>query len=431
VALTGRAALLALVGVGWVGLVQPSWAGIWVWLAVVAVVVLVDAALAASPRAVHVTRSTTPSVRLGSPATSTLTLDHTGRRRLRAVVRDAWQPSAGAEGDRHHVVVPTGERRRVTTTLRPSRRGDRLADRVTIRSSGPLGVAARQRSLEVPGRLRVLPPFTSRKHLPSRLARLREIDGRSSVNIRGQGTEFDSLRDYVPGDDVRSIDWRATARRRQVVVRTWRPERDRRVLLVLDTSRTAAARVGDAPRLDAAMDAALLLAALASKAGDRVDLVAVDRRVRAQVAGASATSLLSSLVTAMAPLEAELVEADWSVAVGAITGRLSRRALVVLLTPLEAAAIEEGLLPVLGQLTRRHQVIVASVSDPEAERMRGLRETAEDVYDAAAAERSGLDRERVTRLLTRLGADVVDAPPDDLPPRLADRYLALNAAGRL
>ena len=129
--------------------------------------------------------------------------------------------------------------------------------------------------------MRVLPPFTSRKHLPSRLARLRELDGRRLALIRGQGTEFDSLRDYVPGDDVRAIDWRATARRQAMVVRTWRPERDRHLLVVLDTARTAAGRVGDAPRLDAAMDAALLLAALAARAGDRVDLLAYDRQVRA------------------------------------------------------------------------------------------------------------------------------------------------------
>ncbi len=428
---TGRAAGLALAGVGWVGLVQPGWGGVLVWLAVLGVAVAVDVALAVSPRGLDVSRATNPAVRLGEPTQSVLTLANTSRRRFRGVVRDAWQPSAGATADRHRVSLPASERARVTTALRPTRRGDRRADRVTVRSLGPLGVAGRQRSREVPGRLRVLPPFTSRRHLPSRLARLREIDGRSVTNIRGQGTEFDSLRDYVEGDDVRSIDWRATARRRQVVVRTWRPERDRRVLLVLDTSRTAAARVGDAPRLDAAMEAALLLAALASRAGDRVDLVAVDRRVRARVEGASASTLLSSLVTALAPLEAELVEADWSVAVGAVTSRLSHRALVVLLTPLEAAAVEEGLLPVLGQLTRRHQVVVASVADPELDHLRSRRDTAEQVYDAAAAERTGLERERVERLLSRLGADVVDAPPDDLPPRLADRYLELKAAGRL
>jgi uncharacterized protein (DUF58 family) len=117
------------------------------------------------------------------------------------VVRYAWPPSAGAHTQRQAVEVPSGERRRVTTVLRPTRRGDRHAGRVTVRAFGPLGLAASQGSHEVPWSVRALPAFESRKHLPSRLARLRELDGRASVLVRGQGTEFDSLRDYVVGDD--------------------------------------------------------------------------------------------------------------------------------------------------------------------------------------------------------------------------------------
>ena len=160
-----------------------------------------------------------------------------------------------------------------------------MTDRVTVRTLGPLGLAGRQGAVDVPGTLRVLPAFPSIKHLPSRLARLRELDGRAAVRVRGQGTEFDSLREYVSGDDVRSVDWRASARSRSVVVRTWQPERDRRLVLVLDTGRTSAGRVDDAPRLDAAMDAALLLATLASRAGDRVSFVAGDLGVRSRLQG--------------------------------------------------------------------------------------------------------------------------------------------------
>jgi uncharacterized protein (DUF58 family) len=350
---------------------------------------------------------------------------------VRGELRDAWPPSAGAVTQRHRIDVPPGERRRVVTTLRPTRRGDRPADRVTVRALGPMGLAGRQGSHVVPWRLRALPPFSSRKHLPSRLARLRELDGRSAVRVRGQGTEFDSLREYVDGDDVRSIDWRATARAADVMVRTWRPERDRHVLLVLGTGRTAAGRVGDAPRLDAAMDAALLLAALAAKAGDRVDLLAYDRTVRARVEGVPATGLLPALVQAMAPLEATLVEPDYRGMVSTVLGRVSRRSLVVLLTALDTAPVEEGLLPVLAQLTRRHRVVLASVSDPRVEEMARARGEADAVYDAAAAERTRADRHRVAGLLARLGVEVVDAPPDRLAPDLADRYLALKAAGRL
>jgi uncharacterized protein (DUF58 family) len=429
-ALTGRTALAALLG-ALVQVVAPGWRTIVAWLLLLAVLVGIDLALAGSVKSLVWQRLPTASVRLGGSTSSTLSVTNSGRRRVRGVARDAWQPSAGAADNRWPIDVPPGERRRFSATLTPTRRGDRQADRVTVRSTGPIGLAARQRSVAVPGRVRALPSFASRRHLPSRLARLRELDGRTSVNVRGQGTEFDSLREYVVGDDVRSIDWRGTARGQTVVVRTWRPERDRHVLVVLDTSRTSAGRVGDAPRLDAAMDAALLLAALASRAGDRVDLLAADRRVRAAVQRRTGSQLLPALVDAMAPLEPELLEADWSAIVGAIRARTNQRALVVLLTALEAAPVEESLLPVLGPLTAHHQVLVASVADPAVLAMAAGRADADEVYAAAAAERTIADRSRVAALLERLGVEVVDAAPDALPPALADRYLALKAAGRL
>src|ERR687883_1725784 len=146
-------------------------------------------------------------------ARAAFVLANPGRRRVRGLVRDGWQPSAGDTTPRHPVDVPAGQQRRVTTTLRPTRRGDRRTERVTVRSLGPLGLAARQASLSAPGNLRVLPSFASRRHLPAKLSRLRELDGLASVRVRGQGTEFDSLRDYVDGDDARSIDWRGPRRR--------------------------------------------------------------------------------------------------------------------------------------------------------------------------------------------------------------------------
>ncbi|MGW3958724.1 DUF58 domain-containing protein [Amycolatopsis sp. NPDC005003] len=429
-AVTGRLGLLALFGALVVGLVLPSATGLLVVGAVLLVLVVVDLVLAGSVRALTFARSGDTSVRLGEPCEVTLVVANPGGRTVRGQLRDAWPPSAGA-ADRHAVAVPPGERRALVTALRPTRRGDRTAARVTVRSVGPLGLAARQGSHAVPWTVRVLPPFHSRKHLPSRLARLQQLDGRNAVLIRGQGTEFDSLREYVIGDDVRSIDWRATARAADVMVRTWRPERDRHVVLVLDTGRVSAGRVGDAPRLDAAMDAALLLAALASRAGDRVDLLAYDRRLRAAVQGSSGASLLTSLVNAMAPLEPSLVETDARGMVAEVLQRTRRRALVVLLTGLDAAPLEEGLFPVLSSLTGRHELVVASVADPRVAEMLAGRGDAEAVYDAAAAARATAERQRVTERLVRHGVNVVDAVPEELPPALADRYLALKAAGRL
>ncbi|MEV4880903.1 DUF58 domain-containing protein [Streptomyces cyaneofuscatus] len=436
-ALTGRTALLAALGSLPVGILAPSWTGMLAVNAPLSLAILCDYALAAPVRTLRFTRSGDTSVRLGDAADVQLTVTNSSRRRLRAQLRDAWPPSSWPTGteqaaSRHTLAVPPGEQRRLATVLRPTRRGDRQAERITVRSYGPLGLAARQGNHRVPWTVRVLPPFTSRKHLPSRLARLRELDGRTSVLTRGEGTEFDSLRAYVPGDDTRSIDWRATARQSAVAVRTWRPERDRHILIVLDTGRTSAGRVGDVPRLDAAMDATLLLTALATRAGDRVDLLAYDRRVRARVQGRTAAGdVLATVVDTLASLEPELVETD---ARGLSTTALSaapRGSLIVLLTSLEAAPIEEGLLPLLPQLTQRHTVLLAAVSDPRIEEMAKARGTVDAVYEAAAGTQAQAERRNTAEKLQRHGVVVVDATPDALAPALADAYLALKAAGRL
>lgn len=476
-ALTWRVGALAALGALLVGFAIPDWTGIFLVLGMLFAGVCADLFLAGPVRELTLARSGDTAVRLGEPAHVSLLIANPSGRSVRALVRDAWPPSAGLQPvaasrprstrnadptlihPRHRLAIPAGERRRVESVLVPTRRGDRHALNVTIRSFGPLGLAARQGTHKVPWRVRALPPFTSRKHLPSRLARLRELDGRTSVLVRGQGTEFDSLRDYVAGDDIRSIDWRATARRHlgdhySVVVRTWRPERDRHILIVLDTGRTAAGRVGDIDgtgpasaagtgsaavggtgtdgiRLDAAMDAALLLTALAVRAGDRVDLLAHDRRIRAFIARSAPAQTLSRFTDAMAVLEPELVELDARSLVTAILKRAPHRSLVVLLTSLDSAPMSEGLLPVIGRLTRRHEVVVASVGDPRIEEMARGRSTATAVYEAASAERAKADRRQVADLLGKHRVTVVDAPPGEIAPALADAYLALKAAGRL
>src|SRR4051794_22410712 len=264
--LTGRVPLLLLAGL--VALVvRPAPTTAAGWVAAVLVLVASDVLLAPRPACVDLSRRPLGGVRQGQQAATALVAVNRSGRRVRGVVRDAWQPSAGAQANRHRLDLPAGDQVVLRTTLGPTRRGDRLADRVTVRTLGPLRLAGRQRSRVVPGRLRVLPPFDSCKHLPSRLARLRELDGRAAVRVRGQGTEFDSLRDYVQGDDVRSIDWRASARSRSVVVRTWQPERHRRGLLVLRPPPPPARRGGGAPPPGSPLGAAPPPAPLAGRGG--------------------------------------------------------------------------------------------------------------------------------------------------------------------
>ncbi|MGZ8804629.1 MAG: DUF58 domain-containing protein [Microbacterium sp.] len=431
--ISGRLPLL--VAVGAVPVVLLAIAGVDAWIAAAGWIVLctgvafADAAAAADPRAVRVQRRIPGRTLLGQSVQTELWLLNTGTRRVRGRVRDAWQPTAGAPPDRPEIDLPAGERRRLVVPLLPRRRGELSSEFVVVRSDGPLRLAGRQAKITARGALRVLPPFTARRHLPSRLARLRELDGNTSVQVRGQGTEFDSLREYVRGDDVRSIDWRATARAGTTMLRTWRPERDRHVVIVIDTGRTAAARVGDGVRMDAAMEAALLLAALATRAGDHTHLLMFDRVTRARVTRVDGPSLLPALVDAMAPVEPQLIDTDWDAAFAQVRALTSRPSLVVLLTAQDAPEAARGFLGSLPALSRRAHVLVGTVTD--AETLPDEPRDAAAVYRAAAGERGARDAKQVAAAIGRAGAEAVADSAESLPPRIADRYLELKAAGRL
>ncbi|MCX6501881.1 MAG: DUF58 domain-containing protein [Microbacterium sp.] len=439
---TGRLPLLVALGVVPVVLLTAAGVDPWLtaagWAVLCLALTIGDAAAAADPRRLHVERRGPARARRDEDVTTSLLLRNDGPRLLRGLVRDAWQPTAGAPTRRLPVTVPSGERREVVVPLRPRRRGELRSGFIVVRSLGPLGVAGRQSVRAAPGSIRVLPPFTSRRHLPSRLARLRELDGSTSVQMRGPGTEFDSLREYVRGDDVRAIDWRATARAGTTMLRTWRPERDRQVVIVVDTGRTSAARVGDGVRLDAAMEAALLLGAVASAAGDHVHLLLMDRVVRGRVSGIDGTALLPAMVEALAPVEPQLIDTGWDAVVSQVRRLTTRPALVVLLTAQDDPDSSRSFLAALAPLTARTRVLVASATADDTASARARsgprradRRSTEDAYAAAAAERSRQDAEAVAAAIGRAGAVAVTDDVEALPPRVADHYLALKARGLL
>lgn len=432
---TGRFALLIALGavplVLLTGAGVSPWATLVLWLLLCLALAGLDAALAASPRAVEVSRRVPAKTRRGERVEASIAVHNLGGRTLRGTLRDAWQPTAGAAPRRVRLAVPPGERRRAALTLVPRRRGELRSEFAMVRSLGPLGIAGTQARHDVAGAIRVLPEFRSRVHLPSRLARLRELDGNTSIQVRGQGTEFDSLREYVRGDDVRSIDWRATARAGETMLRTWRPERDWHVVILVDTGRTAAARVGDGTRLDAFIEAALLLAALASHAGDHVHLLMVDRGVRARVTGVDGSSLLAAISDAIAPVHARLIDTDWREAFAAIRTVTTRPSLVVILTAQDALDASRGFLGAFPAVNRGTTYLVGSVTDESIAEIATRRGSREEIYLAAAAERTLAEANQVAEAVHRLGAEALSADPERLPPSIADRYLALKAAGRL
>jgi uncharacterized protein (DUF58 family) len=440
----------ALLAVGLVVLPMGTWgAGVWVLGNVaVLVAVVVDVVLAVSPRRMDVQREVDPVLVIDTDARLRWVVTNPTRRRARVHLADALPESLRAVDRRARLVVPAGARVHADGTVRPARRGVHDLAAITVRSRGPLGLVDRQRTLPVHTRVRVHPAFPSRQETELRLHRaLRLSEGVRTVRLRGQGTDFESLRDYTPDDETRRIDWAATARALRPIVRTYRAERNQHVLILLDHGRTMAGRMGRrpiddrhdgpellgrAPRLEHAMDAAMALTRIATGLGDRVGLVTFSDVVTGTLPPRGGNAQMTRLVQALADIEPELVEPDYRGAFGQALARYRRRALVVVLTDLAAGPVHESLAPALPLLGRRHLVLVAAPADPSVGSWAvDAPRDPTAAYRMAAAVEAEATRRRTARVLQTGGATVVDAVPTLLPGRIVDAYLDLKAAGAL
>jgi uncharacterized protein (DUF58 family) len=329
--------------------------------------------------------------------------------------------------------IPAGATLRTSASLRPARRGRFELSGLVVRVEGPLGIGARQRRLRLAGLLRVHPAFPSREEAELRITRARILEvGLRSAKGRGGGTEFDQLREYGVDDEVRRIDWAATARAGKAMVRTYRAERNQSVLLLLDNGRVMAGQVADVPRVEHAMDALMCLTTVATRLGDRCGLVAFDRTVRAVLPARAGRDQLGRVAEAMFDLEPVLAESDYRGAFTHALARFRRRSLIVLFTDLVEQAVGESLLPALPLLVRHHIVLIAAVRDPDVVRWASAPpDDAADAYRATAATLALTERDRATARLRGLGAIVLDAAPGQLAPQLADTYLDLKARGGL
>jgi len=397
------------------------------------VAAIVDWALTPRARRLQVERSVPGIVALDSEAEVVWKVRNPSRRRLRVRLADELVPSLGADSRRARLVLPPLGSATARTRLRPQRRGRFDPTTITLRVQGPLGLAARQGRVTVPGVLRVYPPFHSRDEAELRLSRSRVLQvGLRAAQGRGGGTEFDSLREYSVDDEFRRIDWAATARARKPIVRTYRAERNQTVLVLLDSGRTMAGRVEGVPRLDHAMDAVMMMTAVATRLGDRAGLVAFSDQVRGVVGPSSGRAQLSTVTESMYQLEPELVESDYRGAFVETLGRFRRRALLVVLTELAEQAIAQTLMPALPLVVRDHLVIVAAVRDPAVARWASaVPIEAGAAYRKAAAVQASEQRRLTVAKLRGLGAVVIDATPGRLAPELADAYLKVKSAGRL
>jgi len=326
------------------------------------------------------------------------------------------------------VTVGPGRPVTITYTVLPARRGDIACGPLLALVRSPLGFL-RQRVVGAQADVLPVYPDTTRFLRPEALdpRRVLAAVGVRPQRRRGEGMEFESLREYVAGDNPRRIDWLASARRGRWVTRLYQHERNHTVVLALDTSRLMGGRVDGRTKLDHAVDAALALAYAALVSGDRVGLVVFDRVVRGTVAPRAHRHALGPFVEVLRTVSPQLVEADYRVLVRDLGVRQRQRALVVVLTDFVEADPTTLTAP-LAVLAGRHEVMVVALRDRAYATLDAPLGAAAPsaLYRRLVLEDLLSERARVLQALARQGVQTLDLPPEKVTPAVLNRYLAMR-----
>ena len=392
--------------------------------AVLLVMLLLDALSIPRGEQLTVTRRAPPRIPLGATARVEARLDNRTGRRLRVRLTDDLPDLLGRTGaDTADVWLAPRRWEPVSYTVRALRRGDAAFGDLHLRVQGPLGLAWKQRRIRRRDPLRVVPGVLELKRyrLLGLRNRLREA-GFRSVRQRGEGGAFESLREYVRGDDPRTVDWKASARRGNLIVRQYELERRQNVIIAIDAGRLMTQKVGEYERLDYALTAALLLADVAAVHDDAVGLLVFADRVLSYLPPARKS--LARLADEIGEVHARMVEPNYPAAFTYLARQVRRRSLLVLFSdiidPLASAAVVSQ----LSRAAERHLPLVVAIRNPDLEAAGAL--PAEDeaaVYRRAAAEELLQARAAALASMQRAGVLVADTRPTDAVPSVVNRYL--------
>jgi uncharacterized protein (DUF58 family) len=408
------------------------------WLAVAldaAVLLLCAWDFLAAPRAsdLEVRRIIEPVLSSGIPNPVRLELSLLGVKPVRGQVRDEVPPGVDVRGHQQPFSLsPDAPHATAAYTLTPPARGDLHLGDVHLRLLGPLGLCARQVRLPAARDVKVYPDLTALTREALALAVTSDAPSERTMRRTAEGREFESLREYRTGDDYRTVDWKASARRGRTMVRVYQPERNQPVLLLLDCGRHMAGRVDGRRKLDHAVDAALRLAKVSLDAGDMVGVLAFASDVRAYLPPRKGHEHLRLLTESLYRAEAALEESDYGRAYDFAFSRSSRRSLVVLFTDLVDPDASGSLLARTLALRPRHLPVVASLLDEDLQAAAtSVPPTVQDAYARQAAARLEEDYQRTALTLRDAGALVVRAPARGFGAAAVNTYLHVKHRGLL
>ncbi len=359
--------------------------------------------------------------------------NHTSRT-LSLRVKDEYPPQMKLIGAREASVrVAAQTEAQLIYALKPPKRGRFEFGQIAVRFLSRLGLAWCQTQVGEPDSVKVYPNLRR-----AREAELKALGARSLVaahrktSWRGEGREFESLREYVRGDELRHISWTATARRGKLTTRQYQIERDQTILIALDAGRLMTARIEQETKLDSAVHAALALMSAAARGGDNAGLMVFGRKIQNYLPPGRGREHMDAALEALYAVEPEMIEPSYARALEFVAANSKRRSLVVLLTDLVDEEGSKELLTSLKLLRPRHLPLVVTIADRDLKAVvRDAPETSQELFTQSVAEEIMHLREAALRLVESQGGLALDVTAAALAPALLEKYIQVKERGLL
>ena len=417
-----------------------SWQQPWLrWLAfgydaLLIILAVIDAQISKLPRGVSVSREFSGRFAVGAETEVRIQIQNASNRGIKVIVKDEYPPQMSLNGLREgRVDVEAQSTATLIYGLTPPRRGRFEFGYIALRFRSRLHLVWRETKVTEPANVKVYPNMRR-----AREAELKALGARSVVSShrktswRGEGREFESMRDYVRGDELRHISWTATARRGKLTTRQYQIERDQTILIALDAGRLMTARIEHETKLDSAVHATLAMFSAAARAGDNAGLVVFGRKIKSYLPPGRGRDHIESALEALHAVEPEMIEPSYARAFEFIAANSKRRALIVLLTDLVDEEGSKELLNSLHLLRPRHLPLVVTIADRDLKAV--VRETPSSVrelFTQSVAEEIIYHREAALRLVESKGGLALDVTAAALAPALLETYLRVKERGLL
>ncbi|HLZ43223.1 MAG TPA: DUF58 domain-containing protein [Candidatus Sulfotelmatobacter sp.] len=436
VAFGDRFFMLLFVGLVWLGpaFFDPRFVyAMLAWDAMVALAWLADLAQLPKPHELSIKRTWRSPAALSLPSDVDITVANSSRHSIYATIIDSVPLQLKQEPPTLHLQVRAKAEATASYGVRPTQRGDTQLGECYLRYQGLLRIAERWVRAPLAQKVRIYPDLEEAKRHSLYLLRSRQVAlEKRHTRMRGIGREFESLREYQPGDEYRDICWTAAARRAKLVTRVYQMERSQTVWIVIDSGRLMRARVGGFSKLDQAVNSALSLAQVALYSGDRVGLIAYGRGIRQQLPAAKGSAHLRQLIEQLALVREEASEADHLQMAGRLLTDQKRRSLIVWLTDLAETAMTPEVIEAASMMMPRHLILFVVIGQPDLGALAAKTPQNEsEMYRVAAAQEMVHRRERLLAQLRERGALALEVSSGAVSPVLVNAYLQIKERSQL